>query len=118
MAVEGDGALLWVLLENLISNAWKYTAKKTKARIEIGATDEDGTTVYFVRDNGVGFDPKYAEKLFVPFQRLHADREFDGIGVGLATVKRIVNRHGGRIWAESRPDEGATFHFTMGVPEE
>ena len=114
MAAEGDGALLRVLLENLVSNAWKYSVNKPEARIEIGAREEEGTTVYFVRDNGAGFDPRYADKLFAPFQRLHADREFEGVGIGLATVKRIVDRHGGRIWAKSRLGEGATFSFTLG----
>lgn len=118
MAAEGDGALLWVLMENLISNAWKYTTKTPDGRIELGASDDGDVTVYHVRDNGAGFDPQYADKLFVPFQRLHADREFNGIGIGLATVKRIVNRHGGRIWAESRPGEGAAFYFTLGTPDE
>lgn len=118
LAAKGDGALLRALLENLISNAWKYTAKRREARIEIGAMDDGGAKVYFVRDNGAGFDPQYAKKLFVPFQRLHSDREFEGVGIGLATVKRIVNRHGGRVWADSRPEAGATFFFTLGAGEQ
>lgn len=106
IAVAGDAVLVRALLENLISNAWKYTAGQPEGRIEVGSLDEGGVTVLFVRDNGVGFDPHYAKDLFVPFRRLHADGEFEGVGIGLATVKRIVNRHGGRVWADSRPGWG------------
>jgi PAS domain S-box-containing protein len=109
----GDPRLLRVVLENLLGNAWKYTAKKGEAAIEFGSYPEGGETVYYVRDNGAGFDMRYADKLFAPFQRLHRAEEFEGTGIGLATVKRIVARHGGRIWAESAPDAGATFHFTL-----
>ncbi|MDD2764388.1 MAG: ATP-binding protein [Opitutaceae bacterium] len=108
-----DAGLFAVVLENLLSNAWKYTAKTGRARIEVGAEPPaDGATVFFVRDNGAGFDPRQAEKLFTPFQRLHAPEEFPGTGVGLATVQRIVHRHGGRIWATAEIGRGATFYFT------
>lgn len=109
----GDSRLLRVVLENLLGNAWKYTARKEEAAIEFGSYLQGNETVYFVRDDGAGFDMKYADKLFTPFQRLHRADEFEGTGVGLATVKRIIARHGGRIWAESAPDAGATFHFTL-----
>jgi light-regulated signal transduction histidine kinase (bacteriophytochrome) len=112
---EGDPGLLRIVLQNLLSNAWKYSSKKVEARIEIGCTtDAKGTQVYYVRDNGAGFDPQFADRLFGVFQRLHAESEFPGTGVGLATVQRIVHRHGGRIWAESALDQGATFYFTLG----
>jgi light-regulated signal transduction histidine kinase (bacteriophytochrome) len=114
MSADGEEALVRVLLENLIGNAWKYTSKKPEALIGIGTIDSDGKTVYYVRDNGAGFDPRYSQNLFMPFQRLHSEKEFKGIGIGLATVKRIVNRHGGDIWAESLPEQGATFFFTLG----
>lgn len=113
----GDAALLRVVLENLLGNAWKFTAKTENARIEFGAAPAVGRPAYFVRDNGAGFDMKYADKLFGVFQRLHGMEEFPGTGVGLASVQRIVARHGGRIWAEGAVGEGATFHFTL-QPEE
>jgi light-regulated signal transduction histidine kinase (bacteriophytochrome) len=109
---HGDPLLLRVMLENLLSNAWKFTAKKPAARIEFGTARQNGTTTYFVRDNGCGFDMKYADKLFGTFQRLHGS-EFPGSGVGLAIVQRVVQRHGGRAWAESIEGEGATFSFTL-----
>ncbi len=96
-----------------MSNAWKYTSKEEKPRVEFSAVNENGAVLYFVKDNGVGFDPLLADKLFVPFQRLHADQDFKGSGIGLATVQRIIHRHGGRIWAESKPGSGATFYFTL-----
>jgi signal transduction histidine kinase/CheY-like chemotaxis protein len=112
--VRGDRALLGVALENLLSNAWKYSVHNAAARIEFGAaTGDDGRRTYFVRDNGVGFDPHYADKLFQPFHRMHRQDEFPGTGVGLATVDRIVRRHGGEIRAESALGAGATFHFTL-----
>jgi PAS domain S-box-containing protein len=110
---SGDRELLRVLLENLLGNAWKYTARKEGARIELGVTTIAGETVYFVRDNGEGFDMAHAEKLFIPFRRLPGAEEFKGHGIGLATVQRIIQRHSGRVWAEGKPGEGATFYFTL-----
>ncbi len=110
---RGDPSLLREVLENLLRNAWKFTGKQAQARIEFGETREGVERVYFVRDDGVGFDMKYAEKLFVPFQRLHSIDEFPGNGVGLALVSRIIDRHGGRIWAEGEVEKGATFYFTL-----
>ena len=113
MEVSADPRLLRIALENLLSNAWKYTSRSPQARVAVGTQTGDSGPVYFVRDNGVGFDMKYADKLFVPFQRLHPESEFPGSGIGLVTVQRIVARHGGRIWADAKPDEGATFYFTI-----
>jgi PAS domain S-box-containing protein len=113
LLVYGDRRLLQVMLQNLLGNAWKFTAKLPQARVEVGRTWYDGKTVYYVRDNGAGFDMAYADKLFAPFQRLHTMDEFEGTGIGLATVQRIVHRHGGRIWAEGAVDQGATFYFTL-----
>ncbi|MGO9836015.1 MAG: sensor histidine kinase [Polyangiaceae bacterium] len=113
VVAQGDAPLLRALLENLIGNAWKFTGARPGARISFGVEDRDGTPVYYVRDNGAGFDMAYAQKLFAPFQRLHTEREFAGTGIGLATVQRIVNRHGGRVWADGRVGQGATFHFTL-----
>lgn len=113
MKVDADRQLMTLALAHLISNAWKYTANTAHARILLGKEADTSRVIYFVRDNGVGFDMKYAEKLFAPFQRLHPDSEFEGGGVGLAMVQRIINRHGGQIWAESSPGEGATFFFTL-----
>ena len=111
----GDPQLLRVVLENLFGNAWKFTAKKTDAVISFGMTFSERSPVYFVRDNGIGFDGSQAEKLFIPFQRLHSSNEFAGHGIGMATARRIIQRHGGRIWAEGKPDKGATFYFTLGT---
>jgi len=117
MEAWADEALLTMALENLLSNAWKFTRLRAEARIEIGSTTIAGQAVFHVRDNGVGFDMARAEKLFTPFVKLHHGIEFDGHGIGLATVKRIVERHGGEVWAEARPGEGATFRFTLsGAP--
>jgi len=113
LTVFGDPRLLRILMTNLISNAWKFTSKEAAARVEIGAEIVDGDTRLFVRDNGVGFDMIYAHKLFGAFQRLHSQSDFPGVGIGLATVRRIVNRHGGRAWAEGAVGEGATFYFVL-----
>lgn len=113
-----DVRLLRAVLENLLGNAWKFTSKHERARIEFGLLEQSGEPTYFVRDDGAGFDMTYADKLFGAFQRLHRMTEFEGTGVGLATVQRIINRHGGRIWAESIIEKGATFYFTLAVHEE
>lgn len=113
MEVSADPRLLRIALENLVSNAWKYSSRRPQAHVSIGTQAGEHGPVYFVRDDGVGFDMKYADKLFVPFQRLHPEAEFPGSGIGLVTVQRIVARHGGRVWADAKPDEGATFYFTL-----
>jgi signal transduction histidine kinase len=133
LKVDGDERLLRVVMDNLLGNAWKFTGKHGRGRIEFGVIDcglrnadcgiknipnsetrnPKSEIVYFVKDDGAGFDTAYAEKLFVPFQRLHSTGEFPGTGIGLATVQRIVHRHGGRIWAEGEPGKGATFFFTL-----
>ena len=110
---EGDARLLRVVLENLLGNAWKYTAKNARARIEFAAAEHDGRPAYYVRDDGAGFDMAYAGKLFGAFQRPHRTAEFEGTGIGLATVQRIIHRHGGRVWAEGAVEQGATFYFTL-----
>ncbi|EEF59004.1 ATP-binding protein [Pedosphaera parvula] len=115
LIVDGDRGLLKAALENLLSNAWKYTSKTAQPCIEVGSTEQQGQPcVYYVRDNGAGFNMVNAKKLFQPFNRLHSDREFAGNGIGLATVQRIIQRHGGQIWAEAAVDKGATFYFTLG----
>ncbi|HEY6008158.1 MAG TPA: PAS domain S-box protein [Geobacteraceae bacterium] len=113
VSASGDAHLLQVVLENLLGNAWKYTATQEEAVIEFGVIDSDGKTACFVRDNGTGFAMADAEKLFIPFQRLHGADEFKGHGIGLATVERVIRRHGGRVWAEGEPGKGATFYFTL-----
>jgi signal transduction histidine kinase len=118
VSAHGDPTLLRAILENLLANSWKFTANRVGARIAFGAETKDGERVYFVRDNGAGFDMAYAKKLFTPFQRLHSTAEFAGTGVGLATVQRIVQRHGGRIWADGAVGQGATFQFTIPSDEE
>jgi len=113
LEAQGDSRLLRVVLDNLLRNGWKYTGKQPQPRVEFTAMDENGSRVFVIKDNGAGFDMKYADKLFGVFQRLHSTAEFEGTGVGLATVRRIINRHGGRIWAEGIVDQGATFYFTL-----
>jgi PAS domain S-box-containing protein len=117
LVARGDQRLMRIVLENLLSNAWKFTSKQEYAHIEFGVRDADHQRTYFVRDNGAGFDMIYANKLFGTFQRLHANSEFPGIGIGLAIVQRIIQRHGGRVWAEATVDKGATFYFTLGMEE-
>lgn len=113
LIADADDELIRIVLENLLGNAWKFTSRVQTARIEVGQTECDGEPAFFVRDNGAGFDMRYAEKLFSPFQRMHTTREFDGIGIGLSIVQRIVSRHGGRIWPETAQGKGATFFFTI-----
>lgn len=112
LLADADQGLMNIVMDNLLANAWKFTGKAPRARIEVGREQRPGETVFFVRDNGVGFDPKFQHKLFGVFQRLHSAEEFEGSGIGLALVKRIIRRHGGRVWAESSPGRGATFFFT------
>jgi light-regulated signal transduction histidine kinase (bacteriophytochrome) len=111
---NADARLMNVAISNLLTNAWKFTNRTNQGRIAMGSQPDGVDTVYFIRDNGAGFDMAYAEKLFKPFQRLHSANEFEGSGIGLATVQRIIRRHGGRIWAEGSPGQGATFYFTVG----
>jgi PAS domain S-box-containing protein len=113
LIINGDHQLLHAALENLLGNAWKFTSLKNDAQIEFGTEQIDGKRVYFIRDNGAGFDMNYADKLFGAFQRLHAATEFPGTGIGLAIVQRVITRHGGKIWAESEVDRGSTFFFTL-----
>lgn len=105
-----------VALENLLGNAWKFSSRAEQASIEVGIVESAQGPAFYVRDNGEGFDPAYAAKLFQPFQRLHEIDDFPGTGIGLATVKRIIDRHGGTIWASSEPGRGATFYFTLPAP--
>lgn len=113
---HGDRTLIQVVLENLLGNAWKFTRKQPHPRVEVGADTRAGVMVYFVRDNGAGFDMDRAHRLFLPFERLHSEAEFKGTGVGLTTARRVVERHGGRIWAEAAAGRGATFFFTLPAP--
>lgn len=116
MKVTGDARLLRLVLANLLENAWKFTGSCAQARIELGMQSHHGGTVFFVRDNGVGFDMAYVDKLFAPFQRLHGAAEFPGTGIGLATVQRIIHRHGGRVWAEGAVGQGAAFFLSLPRP--
>jgi signal transduction histidine kinase len=111
---NGDPRLLGVLLDNLLGNAWKFSSRRERTEISFGCEQREGGMTYFIRDNGAGFDMGYAAKLFTAFQRFHSSEEFEGTGIGLAIVHRVVRRHGGRIWAESTPDSGTTFYFTLG----
>ena len=111
--VDGDPRLLRVALENLLRNAWKYTSRHDHARIEFGRSKQNGKSIFYVRDDGAGFDPRYADRLFGAFQRLHGVAEFPGTGIGLATVQRIIRRHGGEVWAEAEVEKGATFYFSV-----
>jgi len=113
MVAWGDEGLIRILYQNMLNNAWKYSATSPEPMIKAGVTDNEKGKIFYVQDNGIGFDMRYAHKLFTPFQRLHSEDEFEGNGIGLATIKRIVNRHGGDVWPESAPGEGATFYFTL-----
>jgi signal transduction histidine kinase len=113
LVARADSRLLRIVLENLLGNAWKFTQRTERPRIEL-SRDASGEG-FTVRDNGAGFDPKYVSRLFAPFQRLHKSEDFEGTGIGLATVDRIVRRHGGRVWAEGKPGRGAAIHFTLGA---
>jgi len=113
LVADADPHLLELLLENLLGNAWKFTSKTPRAHVELGSLQLDGVTAFFVKDNGAGFDPAQAEQVFLPFRRLHAEADFAGTGIGLATVRRIMDRHGGRVWAEASIGRGATFYWTL-----
>jgi signal transduction histidine kinase len=113
MIISGDEKLIKMALQNLLRNSWKFSSKTPDAHIEMGSFIENKENIFFVRDNGAGFDMKFAERLFVPFKRLHSDNEFPGTGIGLAIVERVIKRHGGRIWAQGSPGKGATFFFTL-----
>jgi signal transduction histidine kinase len=122
LAVIADPVLIEIVLSNLLGNAWKFTSKTENARIEFGMLEKQNKirlglpreeNIYYIRDNGAGFDPEYMEKMFMPFHRLHSDQEFEGTGIGLAIVERIIRRHGGRIWAEGETGKGATIFFTL-----
>jgi light-regulated signal transduction histidine kinase (bacteriophytochrome) len=116
LVARADPKLMRVVVENLLGNAWKFTSRHETARIVVGAGQTDAGRAFFVRDDGAGFDMRYAKNLFGAFQRLHTPDEFEGTGIGLATVQRIVNRHGGTVWAEGEVGKGATFWFTLGAP--
>jgi light-regulated signal transduction histidine kinase (bacteriophytochrome) len=114
LTAVADGAMIKSVMENLLNNAWKFTSKTGKALIEFNVISDDAQSVFFVKDNGVGFSMEYVNRLFGAFQRLHRKDEFEGTGIGLATVQRIITLHGGRIWAEGEEGKGATFYFTLG----
>jgi light-regulated signal transduction histidine kinase (bacteriophytochrome) len=114
MMIQADASLIRILMDNLLNNAWKFTSKRETAHIDVGKTVLEGKSVYYVHDDGAGFDMAYASRLFIAFQRLHNPSEFEGTGIGLATVGRIVKRHGGRVWARSVPGQGSTFYFMLG----
>jgi light-regulated signal transduction histidine kinase (bacteriophytochrome) len=115
LIAQGDPRLLSAVLQNLLANAWKFSSKQPQAHIEVGSEQgAEDDTIFFVRDNGAGFDMAFTHKLFGTFERLHSPGDFPGTGIGLATVKRVIERHGGRVWAEGKPNVGATFFFTLG----
>ena len=113
LRADADIRLIRAALQNLLDNAWKFSRRESQPVIHFGAENRGGETVYFIRDNGAGFDPSYINKLFRPFERLHTGTEYPGTGIGLATVRRIIERHGGKVWAEGELDKGATFYFTL-----
>jgi light-regulated signal transduction histidine kinase (bacteriophytochrome) len=114
MLVQADSNLMRVVQDNLLGNAWKFTSKCQTPKIEVGETvSPQGERTFLIRDNGAGFDMDHADKLFTAFQRLHSSNDYEGTGIGLAIVQRIIQRHGGRIWVEAKPEEGATFFFTI-----
>ena len=118
LEVTADPKLLHAVVNNLLGNAWKFTTNRAAARISVGTLRQGDEAIYFIRDNGAGFDMRYVDKLFGAFQRLHSSEEFAGTGIGLATVKRVITLHGGRIWAEGTVGEGATFYFTLGAQDQ
>lgn len=113
VTAQGDRRMLRAVMDNLLRNAWKFSVARDPAHITFGACAQEGKTVYFVKDDGAGFDMAFADRLFIPFQRMHQGKEFEGTGIGLATAHQIIRRHGGRIWAEAAPGAGATFYFTL-----
>jgi light-regulated signal transduction histidine kinase (bacteriophytochrome) len=115
LSAKADKNLIRIMLQNLFSNAWKYTSKKAKSEITLGRVEGQPENIFYIHDNGAGFDMRYAGKLFGAFQRLHHDNEYEGTGIGLATVQRIIARHGGKVWGESEVGKGATFYFKLPV---
>ena len=116
LSADADATVVHLILSNLLDNAWKFTSRHETARIEVGAVNAEGEPAFFVRDDGAGFDASAAERIFGAFQRFHTSDQFEGDGIGLATVKRLVTKHGGRVWAEAEVEKGATFWFTLPSP--